>query len=221
MYKTPPRKRSYDSITEHTDTKQWMLAFGVDPTNDAFKPAPVTRKPKTLCLGFNLENGVKCTTLVQLRRDTNGFAVCCKHMTAAHLAAIRVVASMTHTNLEAKYTDRGVGQDLNILRIAAGHIIRKATTGVRERMSAHFRSFAAHGGPVVFKFGMARMDDKDDRVDKRIEVHETGPCKAEIHHHVTSVYLDDITMFDNLVNRLLAHGQVTFTTGSWSRLKST
>ncbi|KAJ3163875.1 hypothetical protein HDU88_006214 [Geranomyces variabilis] len=161
-------------------------------------------------------------------------------MTAAHLAAIRVVASMTYDGLEGKYTEGDVGTDVNILRRAAGHVVRNVTTCVRDKSGGCFYMFErigdlrgrrgqggsnfivimhmyipdllpAQGGPVVFKFGVDFMEDINDEVDTCIEEHENGACKAEIDHHLTSVYFDDIYRYDNLVNKFLEPASVPIT----------
>ncbi|KAI8588893.1 hypothetical protein BDZ88DRAFT_171870 [Geranomyces variabilis] len=99
--------------------------------------------------------------------------------------------------------------DVSILRRAAGHVVRKVMTGVRDKSGGCFYMFErtdllpAQGGPVVFKFGVDFMEDINDEVDTRIEEHENGACKAEIDHHLTSVYFDDIYRYVNLVNKFL------------------
>ncbi|KAJ3161419.1 hypothetical protein HDU86_007201 [Geranomyces michiganensis] len=58
------------------------------------------------------------------------------------------------------------------------------------------------GGPVVFQFGVDFTDDVNDELDNRIEEQESK-CKAEINHHFTSVYFEDVYRFDNFVHNFL------------------
>ncbi|KAJ3169441.1 hypothetical protein HDU87_000612 [Geranomyces variabilis] len=149
----------------------------------------------------------KAKKQAHVRSDTDGFPVCAKHASRKHVLALKIYAVFEQWDSKGM-VEAAPSANPNNLRKASGYIARNALNNGRSRRPGFFYLFeCVDMNPHVLKFGVDFCEFDDD-VEGRISTHESSSCDPDINHYAVSKHFPDASLFDHVVNMLLALAKV-------------